>query len=214
MTTTTGTPFIHLEQPLTWVVPVVIQEGQTFETTVNLAALREALVASLPGRVGNAWKMINVSDGTTTYVYSVGVGFIDTPPNGSEQAAVTNAVIAHDPAVLTQEQQVAAYIQLDLDYKGVWIDASNVLETGIMAGISTLAAYRTVLTNTLVAMASIAGTRFQTHFDIERTAQGLGPPLLPATMTLAQCAQFDNLLHIWLSARKIDAIIAESTLVG
>lgn len=112
----------------------------------------------------------------------------------------------------TQEQITAAYIQLDLDYKQVFINASNILETGLMAGVSTLAAYRTVLNNTIIALVPLAGTRFETHFNVERTAQGLPPSLVPNSMTLAQCAQFDTLLHVWLNARKIDAVIAQLTL--
>lgn len=216
MTTTTGTPFIHPEQPLTWIVPVVVQEGQTFETTVNLTALREALNVSLPGRVFNAWKMIDVSDSVTSYVYSVGVGFNATPPNGVEQTAVTNAVIAHNPATLTPEQQIAAYIRLDLDYKDVFFNASNILEVGIatLPEPVTLPAYRALLTSVLQSLASLAGTRFETHFNRERLAQGLPTTLPIGSMTLTQCAEFDELLHVWLNARKVDAINAQLTLGG
>lgn len=128
--------------------------------------------------------------------------------------AILNAVCV-DPTrnQQTQAQVFAAYIAQNLQYKDVFAQASYVLETGIalLPTPPTLAAYRTVLTNTVTELVPLVGTSFETHFNLERAAQGLPVSLPINSMTLAQCGAFDNLLHIWLTARKVDALIAEAS---
>ncbi len=110
---------------------------------------------------------------------------------------------------LTADQQEAAYMALNLTHKDTFIKASDTLELGIasLPASPTLANYRAVLIAALQELAPLAGTRFETHFNLERTAQGLPPTLAIGNMTLAQCAAFDNLLHVWLSARKVDVAL-------
>src|SRR5689334_13234278 len=104
MTTLIGAPFINLTQPLMWVIPVDVPADVAFETRVNMQALSQTLEAALPGRFNSAWKMVDISNGETTYTYAVGVRFNDPAPTVQEQTTATNIVAAHNPAALTPEQ--------------------------------------------------------------------------------------------------------------
>lgn len=208
MTTVTGTPFLRPPAYTALIIPIVLGEGQAFAQAVNVPALRETLDALMPGRVVNVRSTIDISDGVTTYDNAVGVEFESTPTQ-QEQDSATAAIAAHNPNVLTPDQQAAAYLAENLEYADIFIAASNALEVGIATlDPVTLAAYRALLVSVVQILVPLVGTRFETHFNRERTAQSLPPSLAINDMTLAQCAAFDNLLHVWLSARKIDVILA------
>lgn len=138
-------------------------------------------------------------------------------PQGTGQSIVNAAMSALNAVCVdptrneqTQAQIFAAYIALNLQYKDVFAQASYVLETGIaLLATPTVAAYRTILIDTVTALAPLAGTTFETHFNRERAAQGVPQSIPINTMTLAQCATLDNVLHIWLSTRLLHALIAE-----
>lgn len=153
---------------------------------------------------------VSISDGNDR----ISVTVEESAYNETQRAnilSILNAVCT-DPTrnQQTQTQIFTDYIALNLQYKDVFAQASYVLETGIalLPSPPTLAAYRTVLTNTVTALVPLAGTSFETHFNLERAAQGLPVSLPISSMTLAQCGAFDNLLHIWLNARLTHALIA------
>lgn len=208
MTATTGTPFLRPDNNKVLVVPIALAPGQGFAGAVNLPGLQQTLDSLLPGLVERCYAMIDISDGVTTYENAVGIQFYTTPTT-QEQSDAAGAVAAHNPSVLTPEQQAVAYMAQNLEYKDIFIAASNTLEVGIATlNPVTLAAYRTVLTNTLTALAPLAGTRFETHFNLERQAQSLSGAV--SGMTLTQCAAFDQLMHTWLNARKVDVLLAHT----
>lgn len=70
-----------------------------------------------------------------------------------------------------------------------------------------LANYRTILSNTLTALSSLAGSAFETHLNNERSAQGVSGSI--SSFTLAQCNSFDNLIGRWVAERLIGVLWAK-----
>lgn len=111
-------------------------------------------------------------------------------------------VAAGDRAI--QLQWVAAH--------KTWMKTFLVSQTTLDYGMltipdTTLASYRTVLTNALNAAAGLP-TPFLTLFTNIRIAQTLNMPV--STMTAIQCAAFENLMRSWLTARIANALVADT----
>src|SRR5689334_6018082 len=104
MAVTIGTPFLQSSNTL--VVPFTIPEGDTYSDVVNIMSLWERMDVLLPGKVGGVFEMTNYDTGTEIIVSAVVFSFY-APPSAQEQTTATNALAAHDPDDLTDEQQAA-----------------------------------------------------------------------------------------------------------
>lgn len=147
MTVTIGTPFLQSDNVL--VVPFTIPPGETYAHVVNIPTLWERIDVLLPGRVGSVFEMTNYDAGTVIIASAVVFNFY-TPPTTQEQTVVSNAVAAHDPTNLTEDQQ--ATIDRGADWADLraqaiaMITQGNNAINGINANLTTLDSIATAVT--------------------------------------------------------------------
>lgn len=110
------------------------------------------------------------------------------------------------PVATGQAALILQYTASHSVWRKVFGKAWFVLEDGIRTSNGTLAAYRTLLQAALDVITNELPAPFQAHLNNERTAQSL--TMTVSSMLLAQCASFDNLLHIWISSRIVGSAMA------
>lgn len=158
---------------------------------------------------------IIINDGSNWYSMSLGgipIGTIDIPSYLNAEAAdlFRQAQQGAGRAITQGQAQQEIYAALHTNNRAVFVSALYALDNGIATMPSvTLANYRTVLTATLTIMATLP-TAFVTHFNNECLAAGFTLPLTIGTMTLPQCYTLDTLIHNWLNARHIQALVASN----